>query len=84
MEINLIIDGKNVKADSNATILEVARANGVEIPTLCYLKGVNTPASCRVCVVEVEGARNLVTACSTKVREGMVVRTNTPKATPTK
>lgn len=79
MEINLIIDGKNVKADSNATILEVARANGVEIPTLCYLKGVNTPASCRVCVVEVEGARNLVTACSTKVREGMVVRTNTTK-----
>ena len=79
MEINLIIDGKTVKADSNATILEVARANGVEIPTLCYLKGVNTPASCRVCVVEVEGARNLVTACSTKVREGMVVRTNTTK-----
>ena len=79
MEINLIIDGKNVKADSNATILEVARANGVEIPTLCYLKGVNTPASCRVCVVEVEGARNLVTACSTKVRDGMVVRTNTTK-----
>jgi len=79
MEINLIIDGKNVKADANSTILEVARANGVDIPTLCYLKGVNTPASCRVCVVEVEGARNLVTACSTKVREGMIVRTNTTK-----
>lgn len=79
MQVELIIDGKNVKVDSNATILEAAKKAKIDIPTLCYLKNINEPASCRVCVVEVEGARNLVTACSTKVREGMVVRTNTSK-----
>ena len=79
MEVNIIIDGKKIKADSNNTILEVARNSGLEIPTLCYLKNINEPASCRVCVVEVEGAKNLVTSCTTKVREGMVVKTNSTK-----
>ena len=79
MEVEVIIDNKKVKADTSETILEVARRIGIEIPTLCYLKGVNEPASCRVCVVEVEGARNLCTACSTKVRKDMVVKTNTTK-----
>jgi len=78
-DIEIIIDGKKVKAKAGQTILEVARSLDIDIPTLCYLKNVNEPASCRVCVVEVEGARNLVTACSTKVRPGMVVRTNTSK-----
>ena len=55
MEVQVIIDGKKLTADSNETILQVARRNGIEIPTLCYLKDVNEPASCRVCVVEVEG-----------------------------
>ena len=79
MQVELIIDGKKIKVDSNTTILEAARKLKIEIPTLCYLKDINEPASCRVCVVEVEGARNLVTACSTKVRDGMVVKTNTSK-----
>ncbi len=79
MQVTLTIDKKQYTADSNETILQVARRNGIEIPTLCYLKDVNEPASCRVCVVEVEGARNLCTACSTKVRDGMVVKTNTNK-----
>ena len=79
MEFELIIDGKNVLATAGETILEVARRNNIDIPTLCYLKGINEPASCRVCVVEVEGMPKPVTACSTKVREGMVVRTNTTK-----
>ena len=79
MEVEVIIDNKKVKADTSETILEVARRIGIEIPTLCYLKDVNEPASCRVCVVEVEGARNLCTACSTKVRKDMVVKTNTTK-----
>lgn len=79
MSIKIIIDGKEYLAEPNETILEVARRNGIEIPTLCYLKGVNEPASCRVCVVEVEGARNLCTSCSTKVRDGMVVKTNSIK-----
>ena len=79
MEVELIIDGKTIKADSNKTILQVARDMGIDIPTLCYLKNVNEPASCRVCVVEVEGAKNLVTSCTTKVRDKMVVRTNSSK-----
>ena len=73
------IDNMTVTAENGETILEVARRNHIDIPTLCYLKEINEVASCRVCVVEVEGARNLVTSCTTKVREGMVVRTNTEK-----
>lgn len=79
MKVELIIDGKKVTANSSETILQVCKKMGISIPTLCYLKNVNQPASCRVCVVEVEGARNLVTACSTLVRSGMVVKTNTNK-----
>ncbi len=79
MSIKVNINGIECEAQENQTILEVARNNGIEIPTLCYLKGINEPASCRVCVVEVEGARNLVTSCSYKVKDGMVVKTNTNK-----
>lgn len=79
MDIKLTIDGNEIVAKSGTTILEVARENGIDIPTLCYLKNLNTPASCRVCVVEVEGQKNLVTACSTKIKDGMVVRTNTAR-----
>ena len=79
MEVEIVIDNKKLVADTSETILQVARRNGIEIPTLCYLKDVNEPASCRVCVVEVEGLRNLVTACSTKIRKDMVVKTNTNK-----
>ena len=79
MEMKIIIDNAEYGANAGETILEVARRNNIDIPTLCFLKGINEPASCRVCVVEVEGARNLCTACSTKVRDGMVVKTNTKK-----
>ena len=79
MDIELIIDGKKVLAQKDDTILSVAKKNNIDIPTLCFLKNINEPASCRICVVEVEGARNLVTACTTKVRPGMVVKTNTIK-----
>ena len=79
MEVNIKIDGKTYKTDSNNTILKVARDNGIEIPTLCFLKDVNEPASCRVCVVEVEGMKNLVTSCSTKVKDGMNIKTNSSK-----
>lgn len=79
MDVNITIDGRKLMVDSSKTILEVARECGINIPTLCYLKNINEPASCRVCVVEVEGARNLVTSCSTKVRDGMVIRTNTTR-----
>lgn len=73
------INGLKFEANANDTILDVARRNGIDIPTLCYLKNLNEPASCRVCMVEVEGMKNLVTACSTKVRENMVIKTTTNK-----
>lgn len=81
-EVNLIIDGKSVAVKAGSTILEAAQKVGVDIPTLCYLhlhdtKMENKPASCRICVVEVEGRKNLAPACATPVAEGMVVKTAT-------
>ena len=82
--INLTIDGQAVQVEKGSTILDAAKKLGIEIPTLCHLHmheiGLNNqPASCRVCVVEVEKRRNLAPACATPVAEGMVVHTNTPK-----
>ncbi len=75
--VNLIIDGKALSVPAGSTILDAARANGIRIPTLCFLKGLDPRASCRMCVVEVEGARTFQHACAAKVREGMVVHTDT-------
>lgn len=76
---NLTIDGQTVTVPEGTTILEAARQVGIHIPTLCYLKEISNIASCRVCVVEVEGSDYPVPACSTPVAEGMVVATNTEK-----
>ena len=76
---NIIIDGREVAAEQGTTLVEAARAAGITVPTLCYLKDVSAVGSCRVCVVEVEGEPDLVPACKTPVREGMVVRTDTPR-----
>ncbi len=82
--INITIDGKKVQVPAGSTILQAAQAVGIHIPTLCHLdlhdiKMVNQTASCRICVVEVEGRRNLAPACATPVAEGMVVHSNTLK-----
>ncbi len=77
--ITLTIDGKEYKAREGQTILEVARENGIFIPTLCYLEKLGPIGACRLCVVEVEGLKIPVTACTTHVKDGMVVRTSTPK-----
>ncbi len=80
MEENLVtltIDGIEVKTTKGKTILEAARSAGIEIPTLCFLKGVNEVGDCRMCIVEVEGRRGFTTSCITKVEDGMVVHTNT-------
>ncbi|MBQ5801755.1 MAG: (2Fe-2S)-binding protein, partial [Clostridia bacterium] len=77
--INLKIDGINVSVPEGTTILEAAATMGIKIPTLCYLKDVNAIGACRVCVVEVKGARSLVASCVYPVNEGMEVFTNTPK-----
>ena len=73
--INLTIDGKQIEVEEGLTILEAARKNGIDIPTLCFLKGVNEVGDCRMCIVEVEGRRGFATSYITKVEEGMVVHT---------
>ena len=77
--VNLKIDGKAVTVDEGTTILEAAKSVGIAIPTLCWLKEVNEIGACRVCVVEIEGVDRLVAACNTKVQNGMVVFTNSPR-----
>ncbi len=77
--INCKINGIAVSVPKGSTILEAARAAGVTIPTLCYLKDINEIGACRICVVEATGARGLVTACVYPVAEGMEVQTNTAK-----
>ncbi|MGI6112548.1 MAG: NADH-dependent [FeFe] hydrogenase, group A6 [Mahellales bacterium] len=77
--IELTIDNKRIKINKDSTILEAARHAGITIPTLCYLEGVNQIGSCRVCVVEVKGAKNLVPSCITKVQDGMEVVTNSER-----
>ena len=75
--VNLTINGKALSVPAGTTILEAAREDGIHIPTLCFLKELDPHASCRMCVVEVEGARTFQHACAAKVREGMVVHTDT-------
>ena len=77
--ISCMINGKQVTAPEGVTIMEAAALNNVHIPNLCYLKDVHKIGACRVCVVEVEGSRNLMASCLVQVRDGMVIRTNTPK-----
>ena len=77
--VNLTIDNIPVTVPAGTTVLEAARDAGIKIPSLCFLKDVNEIGACRICVVEVEGARSLMASCVYPVSEGMVVRTNTPK-----
>lgn len=77
--VNLTIDNRPVSVPEETTIMEAAKGIGIPIPKLCYLKGINEIAACRVCVVEVEGKEHLVTACNNAVEEGMVVHTNSPR-----
>jgi NADH-quinone oxidoreductase subunit G len=83
--VNITINDIRLTVPADTSILEAAKLANIKIPTLCHmnlhdLKAVNRVASCRVCMVEVEGRRNLAPACATNVSEGMIVRTNTPRA----
>ena len=77
--VNIKINDKSYSVPKGSTILEAARYAGIEIPTLCYLKDINEIGACRICMVEVKGARSLVTACVFPVAEGMEIYTNTEK-----
>ncbi len=77
--VTLKINGVEVVAPKGSTILEAARIANIDIPTLCYLREINEIGACRICVVEVKGARSLVASCVYPVNDGMEVWTNTPK-----
>ena len=77
--VELKIDGATVEASEGSTILDACRAQGKEIPTLCYLETLHPVNVCRVCVVELEGSRVLVPSCSRKVEPGMVVKTDSQR-----
>jgi predicted molibdopterin-dependent oxidoreductase YjgC len=79
LEIELTIDGQKVSVPDGATILEAARAIGIDTPTLCYLESLTPVNVCRVCVVELQGSRTLVPACSRKAEAGMVILTDSER-----
>ena len=82
--VNITINGKKLQVEEGTTILEAAKLLDIFIPTLCHMNlqdgHVHNPGSCRVCVVEVEGRKNLAPACNTPVSEGMKIKTNSIKA----
>lgn len=77
--LHLTINGKAVEAPEGSTILEAAKYNHIQIPSLCYLENAHAIGSCRICVVEVEGAKTLQASCITKATEGMRIQTNTER-----
>ena len=77
--VSLTIDNKKVSVPEGTTIMDAAKSVHIEIPHLCYLKGINEIAACRICVVEVEGNERLVTSCNNLAEEGMVIYTNSKK-----
>jgi NADP-reducing hydrogenase subunit HndD len=76
--VKLTIDGIQIEVPRGTTVLEAARAANIQIPTLCYLKGINEIGACRMCLVEVKGARNLQASCVYPAADGMEIRTNSP------
>lgn len=79
-KIKITINNREVEAYEGQTVLEAAKNNGIHIPTLCYLKDVTGTGACRVCQVELEGAKTLCAACVYPVRDGMVIKTNSQRA----
>ena len=77
--VKLTVDGREVEAPEGSTILQVARGMGVDTPTLCQLDNLTPVNVCRACVVELEGSRALVPACSRKVENGMKIQTDSPR-----
>ncbi|PJF34924.1 MAG: bidirectional hydrogenase complex protein HoxU, partial [Candidatus Thermofonsia Clade 1 bacterium] len=77
--VTLKINDQEVSGREDETILDVARENGVDIPTLCYLDGLSAVGACRLCLVEVVGVARLLPACVTRVSEGMEVRTHSER-----
>lgn len=79
--VKVTINGKICEAREGATILEIAGANGIDIPTLCFMERISDIGSCRMCMVECEGYNTLLAACRTKARDGMVITTESDRLT---
>ena len=77
--VTITLDNQKITVPEGTTIMEAASQNGIPIPHLCYLKGINEIAACRVCLVEVAGMEKLITSCNNVVKDGMVLYTNSPK-----
>ena len=77
--VTLQIDGRDIGATEDESILDVARQNGINIPTLCYLEGLSGVGACRLCLVEIKGTAKLLPACVTRVQEGMEVTTDSER-----
>ena len=76
MKVNFTLNGRVLRVEEDTTILQAARENQIDIPTLCFLDGLSIAGSCRLCIVSIEGESRPVTACTTTVREGMIVYTD--------
>ncbi len=82
--VNLILDGNSIRAEEGTTLLQAARQHGIHIPTLCYLENLSPYGGCRICVVEIGNGRGkpfLDTSCTHRVKEGLVVETQSPRVT---
>lgn len=79
-KIKITVDNTEIEAVESANLLQTCLDNNIYIPNLCYLNGIKTPSvSCRLCFVELEGVKGPVSSCTVKIKEGMVVRTDTEK-----
>jgi NADH dehydrogenase/NADH:ubiquinone oxidoreductase subunit G len=78
-KINLTLNGQPVSGEKGITILQLAKENEIDIPTLCYLEGLSPAGSCRMCVVEVKNSRTLVASCHTPISPDMEIQTHSPK-----
>jgi predicted molibdopterin-dependent oxidoreductase YjgC len=79
MSLQITIDGRSLSVEAGKTVLQAARENGIDIPTLCDFPGLPSHGSCRMCIVEIEGRPNTPTSCTTLVEDGMIVQTNSLK-----
>lgn len=76
--VKLVVDKKEIQAEAGENLLHVCLQNGIYIPNLCYIEGmIDPPASCRMCLVEIEGLRNPIPSCTVTVKDGMIVKTDT-------
>src|SRR5690606_29697476 len=77
--MNIIINGIQYDVEKNISVLEACRRAGIDIPTLCHDDRLNPSSACRLCLVEIEGSKKLVTSCSTMVKENMIIHTHSDK-----